>query len=166
LGADLVIYSGTKALGAPVSGLIAGREPFAGWCRAQSRGIARAMKVGKEQVAGLMAALDEYVHRDFEAEAARQAAILDALEDGFRALGGVEMVRLRDEAGRPIERLALRMTPSAARVLASALQANEPAVFTRPHRLTEGLVQFDPRCLTEEDAGTIIGAVERAWPLV
>jgi uncharacterized pyridoxal phosphate-dependent enzyme len=164
LGADLVIYSGTKALGAPVSGIIAGKEPLAGWCRAQARGIARAMKVGKEQVLGLMAALDEYVHADAPAEAARQASILGALERGLRTLPGAEMFRVRDEAGRPIERLALRMAPEAARALAAALQAQEPAVFTRPHRLAEGLVQFDPRCLSQADVELIIGAVRRAWP--
>jgi D-glucosaminate-6-phosphate ammonia-lyase len=164
LGADLVIYSGTKAVGAPVSGFIAGREPLAGWCRAQSRGIARAMKVGKEQIAGLMTALDEYVHADAAAEQARQQAILRALEDGLHGLAGADLGRLRDEAGRDIERLAVRLTPEAARALAQALQEGEPPVFTRPHRLSEGLVQFDPRCLRDADVPVIVGAVRAAWP--
>jgi L-seryl-tRNA(Ser) seleniumtransferase len=163
MGADLVIYSGTKAIGAPVSGFIAGKEPYAGWCRAQSRGIARSMKVGKEQVAGLLAALREYVVSDPAAEEARQSAVLSALEAGLSGLGGIRLERVRDEAGRPIERLAIRQDEGQARALAAALQMGEPAVYTRPHRLAEGLVQFDPRCISGRDLPAIVEAVSRAW---
>jgi D-glucosaminate-6-phosphate ammonia-lyase len=164
LGADLVIYSGTKAIGAPVSGFIAGKEPHVSWCRAQSRGIARVMKVGKEQVAGLMAALDEYVGADPAVEQTRQHVLLRGLEAAFAGLPGVTMLRIRDEAGRPIERLGLRFgSPDAARALATALQANEPSIFTRPHRLNEGIVQFDPRCLRREDVEVIAEAMRRVW---
>ncbi len=164
LGADLVIYSGTKAIGAPVSGIIAGREPYVSWCRAQTRGIARAMKVGKEQVAGLMAALREYSQVDPAAERARQEALLKTLEAGLAGLAGISMLRIEDEAGRPIQRLGLPMaSPEAARALSEALQANEPPIFTRPHRLGEGIVQFDPRCLRDEDAGEIVRAMKLAW---
>ena len=166
LGADLVIYSGTKAIGAPVSGLIAGREPFVGWCRAQSRGIARAMKVGKEQVAGLIAALREYADRDVEAEGLRQEALLVRLEDGLHDLPGIEVLRVGDEAGRPIQRLAIKLIPDVARSLAGALQQGQPRIFTRPHRLSEGLVQFDPRCLGDEDIGPMVEAMSRLWPRV
>jgi L-seryl-tRNA(Ser) seleniumtransferase len=163
MGADLVIYSGTKAIGAPVSGIIAGREPFVSWCRAQSRGIARAMKVGKEQVAGLLAALREYASRDAEAESKRQEAVLGALRAGFGGLPGAEVVKVDDEAGRPIRRLAIQVAPERARALAEALQAGDPAVYTRPHRLAEGLVQFDPRCLSDDDVPVVLDAVRRAW---
>jgi L-seryl-tRNA(Ser) seleniumtransferase/D-glucosaminate-6-phosphate ammonia-lyase len=163
MGADLVIYSGTKAIGAPVSGIIAGREPFVSWCRAQSRGIARAMKVGKEQVAGLLAALREYVARDAEAESKRQEALLARLAEAFAALPGAEVVTLDDEAGRPIRRLALKTTPERARRLAEALQSGDPAVYTRPHRLAEGLVQFDPRCVADDEVAAIADAIGRAW---
>jgi L-seryl-tRNA(Ser) seleniumtransferase/D-glucosaminate-6-phosphate ammonia-lyase len=163
MGADLVIYSGTKAIGAPVSGIIAGREPFVSWCRAQSRGIARAMKVGKEQVAGLLAALREYASRDAEAESKRQEAVLGALRAGFGGLPGAEVVKVDDEAGRPIRRLAIQVAPDRARALAEALQAGDPAVYTRPHRLAEGLVQFDPRCLSDDDVPVVLDAVRRAW---
>jgi seryl-tRNA(Sec) selenium transferase len=122
------------------------------------------MKVGKEQVAGLMAALDEYVGADPAVERARQRELLRGLEAAFADLPGVTMLRIRDEAGRPIERLGLRFgSPDAARALATALQANEPSIFTRPHRLNEGIVQFDPRCLRQEDVEVIAEAMRRVW---
>jgi uncharacterized pyridoxal phosphate-dependent enzyme len=166
IGADLVIYSGTKALKAPVSGLVAGREPYVSWCRAQSRGIARAMKVGKEQVAGLLVALREFIALDHAAERERQGLLLDRIDAGLRNLPGLQTLRLQDEAGRPIERLGIRFDePSRARRLAEGLTANAPAIHTRPHRLPEGIVQFDPRCLREEDLPPIVEAVRRLWPL-
>lgn len=165
MGADLVIYSGTKALEAPVSGIIAGREPYVSWCKAQSRGIARAMKVGKEQVAGLMVALAEYEAADEAVEQSRQQDILRRLEAAFAGLDGIEMVRVQDEAGRAIQRLGVKMmSVDRARALAASLQANNPPIFTRPHRLGEGLVQFDPRCLRESDLARITEAMLRAWP--
>jgi L-seryl-tRNA(Ser) seleniumtransferase/D-glucosaminate-6-phosphate ammonia-lyase len=160
LGADLAIYSGTKAIGAPVSGLILGREPYVGWCRAQARGIARTMKVGKEQAFGLLAALREYAGRDPDVERRRQERLLRRLEGGLGGLPGVGLERVDDEAGRPIQRLGLRLaSATAARALHDSLVAGDPPVYTRPHRLNEGLVQLDPRGLRPRDCDAIIGAM-------
>jgi L-seryl-tRNA(Ser) seleniumtransferase len=71
-GFDLVIFSGGKALRGPqASGLLLGRKdlieaaypamsPFAG--------IGRGMKVGKEELCGLLAAVERYLKVDHEAE--------------------------------------------------------------------------------------------------
>ncbi len=166
-GAGLVIYSGTKALGAPVSGIIVGREPYVSWCRTQSRGIARAMKVGKEQVAGLIVALREYAARDPESERRRQERLLARLEAGLKGLPGIKLVRIDDEAGRPIQRLGLRLPDTVkARALQDALEAGDPPIYIRPHRVNEGIIQFDPRCLRPKDIATIVAAVVKAWPAI
>ncbi|MGX8028791.1 SelA-like pyridoxal phosphate-dependent enzyme, partial [Klebsiella pneumoniae] len=47
-GADMVIYSGAKAFNAPTSGFITGNKTWIAACKAQHHGIARAMKIGKE----------------------------------------------------------------------------------------------------------------------
>jgi L-seryl-tRNA(Ser) seleniumtransferase len=47
-GADLVIYSGAKAIEGPTSGLVLGRRQYVEWVKQQAGGIGRAMKVGKE----------------------------------------------------------------------------------------------------------------------
>ena len=46
-GADLVIYSGAKAIEGPTSGLVIGKHQYVEWVKQQSNGIGRAMKVGK-----------------------------------------------------------------------------------------------------------------------
>lgn len=59
-GADMVVYSGAKAFNAPTSGFITGKKPWIAACKAQHHGIARAMKIGKENMVGLVYALENY----------------------------------------------------------------------------------------------------------
>jgi D-glucosaminate-6-phosphate ammonia-lyase len=73
MGCDLVAYSGGKAFGGPTSGFVAGRKELVAACRAQERGVARPMKVGKEAIVGLLVALERYAARD-EKPAARSCA--------------------------------------------------------------------------------------------
>ena len=47
-------------MGAPTSGLICGRKDLVRACYLQNWGIGRAMKVGKEGIAGLMVAMESW----------------------------------------------------------------------------------------------------------
>ncbi|MGH9631184.1 MAG: selenocysteine synthase [Bryobacteraceae bacterium] len=71
-GFDLVTFSGGKALRGPqCSGLLLGRNDLieaALPCMSPSGGIGRGMKVGKEEMAGLVAAVERYLEVDHEAE--------------------------------------------------------------------------------------------------
>ena len=62
-GASIVICSGHKAMGAPTSGLLCGRKELIRACYLQNWGIGRAMKVGKEGIAGLIAAVERWYGR-------------------------------------------------------------------------------------------------------
>lgn len=67
-GADLVCYSAHKFLGGPTAGIVAGRrKPLIRAAYLQNRGIGRGMKVGKEGIAGTIAALDAWERRDHAA---------------------------------------------------------------------------------------------------
>ncbi len=71
-GFDLVTFSGGKAIRGPqASGLLLGRpDLIAAGQRAisPSMGIGRAMKVGKEEIVGLLAAVERYLKLDHDAE--------------------------------------------------------------------------------------------------
>ena len=159
LGVDLVTYSGGKAFGGPTVGFIAGRRDLVEACEAQTRGIARPMKVGKEQIVGLLAALERYDANDEAAELERRrrvnATILAAL-DGIDAVDA--SIRM-DEAGRPIERIALRAVNEAfdPRDLVAFLASGSPSIRMRNHHLDQGIAQLDPREVTEQQA-TVIAA--------
>ena len=71
-GVDAVAYSGGKCLRGPqASGLVLGRRELL-WAAfangAPHHAIARPMKAGKEEIMGLLAAVEQWVARDHEAE--------------------------------------------------------------------------------------------------
>lgn len=87
MGFDLVIFSGGKALRGPqASGLLLGRQDLieaAQPAMSPYGGIGRGMKVGKEEMVGLLAAVERYLKADHAAEwkllESRVASIRQAL---------------------------------------------------------------------------------------
>lgn len=75
MGADLTVFSGGKDIGGPqASGLIVGRGDLIACCALNANpnySIGRAMKAGKEEIAGLVTALELYLQQDFAAEEQR-----------------------------------------------------------------------------------------------
>jgi L-seryl-tRNA(Ser) seleniumtransferase len=61
MGADLVIYSGAKAIEGPSAGLVIGKKEYIQWIRLQSKGIGRAMKIGKDNILGFTQAVEDYL---------------------------------------------------------------------------------------------------------
>ncbi len=92
-GADLVVMSGGKVIGGPQSsGILAGRKDLIEAARMNATpfdNIGRGMKVGKEEVIGLVAALERFVRQDHQAETERwnaRAARIVALLQGIPGL--------------------------------------------------------------------------------
>ena len=156
LGADLVIYSGGKAIGGPTAGFIAGKRDLIAACELQQRGIARAMKVGKEQIVGLLAALDIYAGRDPSVDAARRDRIVGTLLRMLAEVRQLKTYRKSDEAGRGIERVALqRRDGGDIRELVTYLAAGSPSIRTRNHHLDDGVALIDPRELDDPRAAIV-----------
>ena len=88
-GADLVAFSGGKALRGPQSsGLVLGRRDLVEACRLNdcpNHGVGRPMKTGKEDIVGLVKAVELYVNRDHAVEMAlwegRVAHVIDTLSE-------------------------------------------------------------------------------------
>ena len=93
LGADLVVFSGGKDIEGPQSsGLILGRGDLIEACALNSNpnySIGRPMKAGKEEIVGLVVALERYLAQDREAEDARWEAQVAYLVETLDALPGV-----------------------------------------------------------------------------
>jgi uncharacterized pyridoxal phosphate-dependent enzyme len=146
-GADLVIYSGHKFLGGPTSGIIAGRKDLVRAAFLQNRGIGRGMKVGKESIAGLIAALEAWERRDHAAIRAQERAALDLWQETLAEFPAVRTILVADPTGNPLDRLEVRAAPDAdfmAKDLASALRAGNPAIFVRDDEIDRGCFELDP----------------------
>lgn len=155
-GADLVVFSGGKAVGGPASGLICGRKDLIAACRAQYAGIARAMKVGKETVLGLVRALEEYGTASPDDGRERMARLAGRLAP----LPGLSATVLPDDAGRSIFRTVLTVDPAAAgrdaATLATELTHGSPAIFLRDHHANTGQLAIDPRPIAAADEDLIV----------
>lgn len=147
-GADVALYSGHKFLGGPTSGICAGREDLIRATYLQNRGIGRGMKVGKESIAGVIAALEAWKTRDHAGIRARETAALNLWEDALRGRPGVVATALPDPTENPLDRLRVHLEPEAAHVtawdLATALARGNPPVIVRDHLVEHGFFDLDP----------------------
>lgn len=156
-GADLVICSGHKHFRGPTSGVMAGRLDLIRAAYAQNRGIGRHMKVGKEGIIGLIAALEAWqAHRRADVIAAEQARI-HRLVERLAGLAGIEARALWPEPDPyPIMRARITVDPDVAGLNAMALSAllarGNPSVRVRAHHVDEGYLLIDPFTLSDEEA--------------
>lgn len=161
MGADMVIYSGAKAVEGPTSGFITGKRDYIEKCKAQYKGVGRAAKIGKECMMGIAKAVELYAVRDQDREAARQKAIVDALVEGLEVLPGLKVSIKADDAGRKIYRCKVDVIPGKAPLTAKEmvrrLQSGSPAIYTRNHFVDQGTILIDPRTMLAGDAELVIG---------
>jgi len=136
MGADIAIFSGGKGLRGPQSaGLVLGRPDLIAACQlngSPNYSIGRPMKVGKEELMGMLAAVEWSLAQD-------EAALLDQYErmvqywiDGLQNLPGAQVSRgYPSEAGQPHGRAIVRLDPACGLTrdqLVSALLKSDPAV--------------------------------------
>ncbi|MBN1935841.1 MAG: aminotransferase class V-fold PLP-dependent enzyme [Anaerolineae bacterium] len=112
LGADLALFSGGKGLCGPQSsGLVVGRQALIDACafNACPRAfIGRPMKVGKEELVGLMAAVRRYLNLDQDQLMQQYEAQVQAVIDAFADRPHVTARRdFPSEAGQPMPRAEL-----------------------------------------------------------
>lgn len=146
-GADVVIYSGHKFLSGPTSGIVTGRKDLVRAAFLQNRGVGRAMKVGKETVAGTMAALEAWEKRDHAGIRRREQAALDLWQATLAGRPGVEAYLVPDPTNNPLDRLKVDIRPESgfsAHGLAVALAAGSPPVMVRNHEVERGHFFLDP----------------------
>ncbi len=157
MGAALTIFSGGKDLRGPqASGLIVGRADLIEACRrnaSPNHSIGRPMKVGKEEMAGLLAAVERYLTIDQVARAARDEDTVSGWNEELNALPGVHAERaFPNEAGQPLPRtkvtfdqavigqsqdeIVAALWDGAPRI--AVAKAGEDGIFVNPMTLEDG----------------------------
>lgn len=115
-GADLVIFSGGKGLRGPQSsGLIVGRRELIdriATIASPNGGIGRPLKVGKEEIIGLMTAIKLYMEHDEEAELNSYERQVRQVLEAFAGDESVIVSRsFPSEAGQPMPRARIKLLP-------------------------------------------------------
>ena len=138
-GADLVCYSGGKILQGPQgAGLLLGREDLvqAAWMHCAPHGtFGRMMKVSKEEIAGMLAAIEHLTGgRDLDAEFARWRGWYRQIAGALAAVDGVR-TQVRESGGRspyPILIVAWdpRLVPLTAGEVGAALRDGSPPILS------------------------------------
>ncbi len=158
-GADVVLYSGHKFLGGPTSGIIAGSRALVRAAYLQNLGIGRGMKVGKEGIAGVIAALEAWENRDHAGIRARERKALDLWAKTLQGRPGIAARITPDPTGNPLDRLRIDIDPNIARItawdLADRLAAGDPPIIVRDHEAEHNYLFLDP-CNLHPDEETVV----------
>ena len=118
LGADVAIFSGGKGLRGPqTTGLVLGRSEIIKGCQVHgspNHAIGRPMKVGKEEIAGIVTALEWSLQQDEPAILQRYEDIVQYWVEGLSGIQGVVAERgFPSEAGQPHPRTVITLGPEA-----------------------------------------------------
>ncbi|MDF0602744.1 aminotransferase class V-fold PLP-dependent enzyme [Psychromarinibacter sp. C21-152] len=187
-GADIVVFSGGKVLGGPAgTGLMAGRADLIASAALQMldvdlrwddwrpppgfidkarlrglprQGIGRACKVGKHEIAGLLAALGHFLAEGDDARHARWLETCRRIADGLAPQGRFIAELEGAERTTCVPRLVLHCDDAArAGALRQQMASHRPPVQTafdpdRPH-----CVVINPVCIREVEIPVIVAAV-------
>lgn len=166
LGADLAIFSGGKGLRGPQSsGLVLGRRDLVEACIANGSprtAIGRPLKVGKEELFGILAAVEWTLGQDEPATIAAYEATVRRWIEGLRDLPGVDVARgFPSEAGQPHGRAIITLDRAArltADALLRALWEGDPCIAVNP--VGADGIALNPQTLREGEDAIVLRAIQ------
>lgn len=164
MGADLAIFSGGKDLCGPqASGLVLGRKDLIEACRMHgnpNHAIGRPMKVGKEEMLGLLAAVERYLTLDHDAREQYCENTVKLWCDGLNEVPGLSAMRtFPNEAGQPLPRcyIAVDREHLERDSIVEQLAAGNPSIIVEP--TPEGGIHLNPMTLSPGEEQIILSRI-------
>jgi len=144
MGADLVNFSGGKGIRGPQStGILAGRQDLiraAVLNSSPNQGVGRAAKTSKEEIVGLVTALELFLAEDEEAEMNRYREVCTSIVDAMRDIPGIRAVVEQDAVNRVLPHVVVYFEPSwdgpSGHAIQVALAQGDPHIYVQqgPHQ--------------------------------
>lgn len=187
-GADLVAFSGGKHIRGPqASGFLCGRGDLVLAAAMQQQdmdvfpetwtyrrligegrisgpphhGLGRGFKAGKEEIAGLITALERYLQRDLEAEQRQWRSELRTIVEGANGIAGLSATVVEPaEGAKPVPVAHIRVDAMLygldAHGTINALAAGDPVICVFENRARDGVVAIHPEALRPGDGEVVV----------
>lgn len=163
LGADITLHSAHKFLRGHTGGIVAGRKELVRAAFLQNFGIGRSMKVGKEAVAGVIAALEAWSAGVQQKGYAYNERHLDDWIKRLEGQPGVTTRIVNLPTGPNRRALRLEVEPQVANMLArdlsQALARRDTPIFVSDHRVDEGWLLLNPYQLHPGEEAVVAEAI-------
>ena len=155
-GVDLTCFSGGKAMYGPNdTGFMLGRKDLieAAAMQANPRsGIGRGFKVSKEQIVGLVVAVQRYGNLDETARLKEEMERAEYVVNSFKDHPNVKaQIIYPDDTGLPVPRVWLTLDEKTLGItveeVSNALREGDPCIYTRGHYRGAGILLVDVQVL-------------------
>ncbi|KTG11477.1 L-seryl-tRNA selenium transferase [Haloprofundus marisrubri] len=192
MGADMVIFSGGKAIRGPqTTGILAGKQEYIRSAALQHldmhvapevwepptelfdkddlagvprQGIGRPLKVGKEELVGLIKALELFIDEDQVQLEAEWNARTDIIEDGLTDIKGVSIERRPGGKLMVAPEVFVTIDPEEAQLdaveLVGSLRKENPRIFVGSDDLLDDAFSINSLCLTDDEAAYIVDRIQ------
>lgn len=163
MGADACIFSGGKDLRGPqASGLMVGKKDLFSWIERTAfptYGVGRMFKLGREEIVGLLSAVEQYVSADGEERLRWAEEKIAATATAFEKSAMVSVERLYpNEAGQPFPQMKISFDrPGCAPEVLGLLREGDPSIFTMA--ADDQSVFVNPMTLRDEEIDAIVKRV-------
>ena len=162
-GADMVSFSGGKAIWGPQStGILCGRRDLieaAALNHSPNIAVGRGAKVCKEEIVGLMVALERYAQRDHAADQRRWREQCEMIVAAIADIPGVSAAVVQDDWVRPVPEVSIRLLsnwagPSPDKIVDILINGDPPITIggRRGARLWGEHLFVNPQILMEGEA--------------
>ncbi|MDA0262718.1 MAG: aminotransferase class V-fold PLP-dependent enzyme [Chloroflexi bacterium] len=162
-GADMVAFSGGKGIRGPQgTGILCGRADLIEAAAAHANPaqfLGRPMKVAKEEIVGLITALNMFVEEDEDAEMRAYAAMAQQVVDALSEVPGLDVTLMHDKHDYLIPHALLRFSEDwrgpSKNEITKAMEEGELPIYLHQLGQPEELA-VDPLNLTQEETTIVI----------